>query len=212
MTDHEYSILNHDRGQIFQYIGTCITLIAAFYTARLGLIGHIVERFHPGASQVLPKTIDTAVAFSILYFVFNRWVWRNWVCRKVLHYHDVSGSWRVDGVTLGPKEALGANSAGPNWRGTIKINQQWTKIGVHLKTASSESFSKSAALQDVNGEALLMYSYGNQPSTGAHVNQGLSAHLGYCELRFSEDGKTAKGMYFNNLGRVTFGEMTLTKI
>lgn len=211
MTDHEYSILDHDRGQIFQYIGTGITVLAALYTAGWGLAGQVVTKLFPSIWGGIPKTLDTALAFTVLYFVFNRWFWRNWVCRKFFHFHDISGEWVVTGTTLGPAESLQPGSAPRPWTGSIKINQQWTKIGVRLQTSSSESFSKSAAVQDVDGRAVLMYSYSNEPSARAWTNDGLGVHRGYCELKFSTDGKSATGFYFNNMGRVTYGEMLLTK-
>lgn len=212
MTDHEYSILDHDRGQIFQYIGTGITVLATAYTASYGVVSHLIKHVYPSADGILPKTLDAGIAFTLLYFIFNRWFWRNWVCRKVFNYHDISGSWKVEAKTLGPAESLDADKAPRPWTGTIKINQQWTKIGVRLNTSQSESFSRSAAVQDVDGEALLMYSYSNQPTASARVSEGLQGHHGYCELRFKPDRKSAEGWYFNNMGRVTFGEMKLTKL
>jgi len=212
MTDHEYSILDHDRGRIFQYIGTGITILAALYAASWGVLGQLVTWIFPSVWGFVPKTLDSGVAFAVLYFAFNRWFWRNWVCRKLFGFHNVSGGWSVAGTTLGPAEALPQGGEPRKWAGSIKINQQWTKIGVHLKTKTSESFSLSAAVKDHDSEALLMYSYSNEPTVRARTADGLQVHRGYCELRFSEDGKSASGWYFNNMGRVTYGEMTLTKI
>jgi hypothetical protein len=211
MTDHEYSILDHDRGQIFQYIGTGITILAALYTAGWGFAGQLVTKLFPSIWSGIPKTLDTTLAFTVLYFVFNRWFWRNWICRKFFHFHDISGEWTVVGTTLGPAESLQPAGTARPWTGTIKINQQWTKIGVRLQTPSSESFSKSAAVQDIDGQALLMYSYSSDPSARARNNDSLEAHRGYCELKFNADGRSATGFYFNNMGRVTYGEMLLTK-
>lgn len=211
MTDHEYSILDHDRGQIFQYIGTAITILATLYAAGWGLAGQLVTRLFPSIWSGIPKTLDTTLAFTALYFLFNRWFWRNWICRKFFHFHDISGEWTVVGTTLGPAESLQQDGAARPWSGSIKINQQWTKIGVRLQTPSSESFSKSAAVQDADGRALLMYSYTSDPSARARATDGLEAHRGYCELTFAEDGRSATGFYFNNMGRVTYGEMRLTK-
>ncbi|MGF6568626.1 hypothetical protein ABH945_000702 [Paraburkholderia sp. GAS333] len=212
MADHEYSILDHDRGRIFQYIGTVITAAAALYTSHLGLITDLVNHFYPSLDSGIPKTLDAAIAFAVLYWIFNHWFWRNWLCRKLFKFHDISGDWKVEATTLGPAENLAPEGKPRPWTANIKINQQWTKIGVRLQTTSSESFSKSAALQDIDGRALLMYSYANTPSVRSRATDGLESHYGYCELKFSDDGKSAEGFYFNNMGRVTHGEMRLTKV
>ncbi|MFM0048354.1 Cap15 family cyclic dinucleotide receptor domain-containing protein [Caballeronia grimmiae] len=211
MTDHEYSILDHDRGRIFQYIGMGITAAAALYAAGVGLTGQLLTKWFPAIWSFIPKTLDTTLAFAVLYFLFNKFFWRLSICRRFFDFHDVSGEWTVTGTTLGPAEALQPEGTPRQWTGTIKIKQQWTKIGVHLCTQTSESFSRSASVQDVDGQALLMYSYSNDPSARARAADGLQVHRGYCELKFNADGRSATGFYFNNMGRVTHGEMHLTK-
>jgi len=211
MADHEYSILNHDRSQVFHYIGSCISVIAAGYAAAVGLLGIFIQKIFPHVPSVLPKALDSALAFAVLYYVFNKWIWRWFICRKLFKLHDVAGTWRVEGRTLGPAEALAPEGTLRTWHGRIKINQQWTKIGVRLETQHSESVSKSAALQDDDGCARLMYAYGNVPDVRARATTGLHDHVGYCELKFSEDGQTGEGFYFNNMGRFTHGWMRLTK-
>ncbi|KVD08038.1 hypothetical protein WI80_14610 [Burkholderia ubonensis] len=211
MTEHEYSILDHDRGRVFQYIGTAITILATLYTASLGLLGNLVTHLYPGIWAFIPKTVDNGVAFAVLYFLFNRWFWRKWLCKKLFGLHDLEGNWTVNGTTLGPAEALPADGSPRQWTGTLTIKQKWTRIAVRLKTANSESFSRSAAVQDDDGGAVLMYSYSNDPTARARATENLQWHRGYCELKFCKDGRTATGFYFNNMGRVTHGEMTLVK-
>ncbi|NIF70514.1 hypothetical protein F3J16_10005 [Burkholderia sp. Ap-962] len=211
MADHEYSILNHDRGQVFHWIGAAISVAAAWYAAAAGVLGIFLEKYFPSLPNSLPKALDSALAFVVLYYVFNRWVWRWFFCKMIFKFHDISGTWEVQGTTLGPSENLAPTGAPRPWKGEMKIKQQWTKISVRLETGNSESFSKSAALQDDDGKAQLMYAYGNSPNVRARAQASLQNHVGYCELIFSEDGKTATGFYFNNMGRVTHGEMQLTK-
>ena len=223
---HEYSILDHDRGQIFQWIGTAIALLAAAYTVGFGAISQIVERIPaeswnsvpvwltgniPKILGMIPKALDVGIAFALMYAAFNKWIWKTWIFKRYLNYRDLSGEWTVDGLTIGPLEALD-NGKSRSWQATIIITQQWTKLSVRLRLQdSSTSYSRSAALQCVGDETLLMYSYANEPTMNERHEKGLQTHIGYCELRFAEDGKTGHGSYFNNLGRVTYGEMTLNK-
>jgi hypothetical protein len=209
--DHEYSILDQDRARIFQLIGVAITIIASAYTASIGIVSQVASHFAPDMWAFLPKALDVGLAFSVLYTGFNKWLWKTGICRMFLGFRNVSGEWKVEGKTLGPTEVLD-NGLPRSWQATLLISQQWTKISVRLRTGSSTSFSRSAAIRSQGDETLLMYSYGNDPNAAARQQEELQTHVGYCEIIFAADGMTAQGLYFNNLGRLTHGAMTLTKV
>lgn len=210
--EHEYSILDHDRGRVFNYIGILITILAAGYAAGVGLVSQVMAHFAPHIWGFVPKAIDGGLAFGIIYAGFNKYFWKASICRAIFGYRDISGDWEVQGTTLGPLEALDDGKV-RNWHATITISQQWTRISVRQQRPdNSASYSRSAALQRKGDETLLMYSYDNSPSMEARHKDGLQTHTGYCEIMFAVDGKTAQGSYFNNLGRFTHGTLKLTKI
>lgn len=164
----------------------------------------------PDVWSFVPKAIDTGVAFSVIYFAFNKWLWRWWPISSIFSFPNLSGEWDVTGQTLGPEEAL-ENGNFRSWSGTLSIRQQWTKICVTLRTAHSGSFSRAAAIQQQGDETVLMYCYGNDPNAKARAKDGLDAHRGYCEIRITPGSGKGEGFYFNNMGRFTHGSITITK-
>jgi hypothetical protein len=109
------------------------------------------------------------------------------------------------GKTISKKEV----DTPEEWHAEVIISQRWEKIRIYLTTQYSTSESVSASLiKEPDVGIKLMYSYDNKPNINA---VSMSRHTGYCELLFSEDLKSAKGLYFNNMGRITHGEMTLQK-
>lgn len=209
--DHEYSILNHDRGQVLLWIGSAIALGAALYARYIGLIQLTVGVVHPSLSGVIPATLDFGTAWGFIYWLFNRWGWRIPLVRHCLDLPSIAGRWQVAGSTEGPVEALEGAAPRP-WQGEVTIVQTWTRIYITLKTSQSQSRSTSAAVQSLpDGTVRLMYSYGNDPTMSAASRDGLKRHTGYCELVFKPKQKQAEGWYFNNLGRVTFGSMNLSQ-
>lgn len=208
--DHEYTLLDQDRGKIFHLIGTAIVVLAATYSAAIGWLGKLVAAAWPEVWSFVPKAIDTGVAFSVIFFVFNKWLWRWWPIRHIFSFPNLSGEWDVAGQTLGPAEALD-NGNFRDWTGTLSIRQQWTKICVTLRTERSGSFSRAAAIQQQGDETVLMYCYGNDPNARARVEDDLNAHRGYCEIRIAPGNTLGEGFYFNNMGRFTHGSLTITK-
>ncbi|MGO4319826.1 hypothetical protein AB4Z23_28420, partial [Agrobacterium sp. MCAB5] len=86
----------------------------------------------------------------------------------------------------------------------------WDKIRIRLKTNTSASNSKSAALVKDEAEGWrVFYSYSNDPRIG---ETELSAHRGFAEIVFDKDLMAGDGEYFNGHGRYTFGTMKLEKI
>lgn len=209
--DHEYSILNHDRGQVLLWIGSTIAIGAALYARYIGLIQLTTAATFPTVNAALPASLDFGTAWGVIYWFFNRWGWRIPVIRHCLDLATIAGHWQVAGITEGPTEAL--DSSGPRpWKGEITIVQTWTRIYITLQTANSRSQSTSAAIQSSpDGTVKLMYSYSNDPSMSSASREGLKRHSGYCELIFNPKQKKADGFYFNNLGRITFGAMQLSQ-
>src|SRR6185312_8952356 len=142
--------------------------------------------------------------FGVLYWVFNRYAWRWPLMSLAVKVPNLSGAWQCSGKTYNAEGAVEYE-----WSGTVTIYQRWDKIRVKLKTDKSGSDSIAAALvcDDDDGYRLL-YNYRNQPRIDAVELKG---HLGFCDLIFAKDLKSADGEYFNGRGRNTFGTMHLTR-
>ena len=78
-----------------------------------------------------------------------------------------------------------------------------------VKTATSSSSSIGAWLTDDPTQgAVLTYAYRNEPDPAA--KDDLHAHAGTAKITFAADG-TARGRYYNDRDRQTFGSLALTK-
>ena len=212
--EHEYSFLKHDRSKVYRVLAVLAAGIAGWFSAHVGLVSQYLGAF---VDPVAARVADVGVGIAALYLLFDVYLWRFRVFsfrpfQRFLGLHDLSGRYRVSGTTLGPLEALD-NGLPRHWQAEIEIRQRWTRVSISQRSAGgSESWSQQAALKCQGGRAVLMYSYRNDPSHAQRHADNLQTHVGYCELTFEPSGETATGFYFNNNGRITSGEMRLTKM
>ena len=142
--------------------------------------------------------------FAVLYWLFDRFVWRWSKIASVLKEPDLSGDRSCEGRSLRSDGAVDVA-----WNGTVTIVQTWDKLRVRLKTDQSGSNSITAAvLYDSADGYRLLYNYRNEPRI---EEPNLQGHVGFADLVFGRDLKTAEGPYFNGHGRFTFGTMKLTR-
>lgn len=202
MSQHEYSVIGHNRAIIGRYLGTVAGILAGGSAIAAGAAFELFERLGlraPGSGLILwPLTVG--VIFAAVHFLFDKLIWRWGIVRRVTGIPDLNGTWIVNAETL--------SDGGEVWSGEIVITQSWEKIWVYLKTPTSSSRSKAAALLHEPGAGhCLMYSYRNDPVIG----EPMSPHVGYSELTFNDALDQASGEYFNSKGRATFGRMHLTR-
>jgi hypothetical protein len=204
---HEYSVIGGiNRARIGQNIGSIAAAVSSLLVALLLAGVHVAELlgFRDEIPEVLMPPIGAGVVFGVLYWLFDRHIWKLPGLSKALGVPDLSGKWRCDGQTINPDKTKGYV-----WSGEVIVVQSWDRIKVRLKTAQSGSNSITAALirDEVDGFRLF-YSYRNDP----HVDESdLQSHRGFADLTFAQNLRSARGEYFNGLGRFTFGIMTLTK-
>ncbi|MGO7788387.1 hypothetical protein ACC703_13010 [Rhizobium ruizarguesonis] len=208
MLEHEYT---HLGGISRLNVGRCLGIISA--AASAGIVFVLLWSVNLAQSMGLPvnlppsllSLVGAGVVFSVLAWLLNRHAWRWRIMQYVLQVPDLSGDWTCTGRTIGTN----LNSE-YDWKGAVTIVQSWDKIRIRLKTDTSASNSKSAAL--VKDEAdgwRVFYSYSNEPRIG---ETGLNAHRGVAEILFDKNLKAGNGEYFNGHGRYTFGTMKLEKI
>jgi hypothetical protein len=207
MREHEYALLGAmNRAHVGRYLGLIAAAVSASIVYLLLSAVDIAHRlgWNVNVTPSILSLVGATAVFGVLYWVFDRFAWRWRFLNTVIKVPYVAGEWRCQGQTINPD-----GSAGHQWNATITILQSWDKIRVLLKTAQSSSNSIAAALICDDADAYrLLYHYRNDPKIG---EVELKSHLGFGELIFARDLRTADGEYFNGHGRNTFGTMKLKR-
>jgi hypothetical protein len=207
MLDHEYALLGGlNRAKVGRYLAVVAAAVSAAIVFVLLSVVDLIKSFGLPVSLTpsVMSLVGAGAVFAVLYWFFNRFAWRWPLLKLAVKVPNLSGAWLCSGKTYNTEGAVERT-----WSGTVTIYQRWDKIRVKLKTEKSGSDSIAAALvcDDDDGYRLL-YNYRNQPRIDAVE---LKAHLGFCDLIFAKDLKSADGEYFNGRGRNTFGTMHLTR-
>jgi hypothetical protein len=205
--DHEYALLGGlNRSKVGRYIGIAAAFISSVIVFALLALVDVAKAL--GLSQDLPPVVlasfGARAVYSILYWLFDRHVWRLPWLSGILRIPNLSGRWQCEGQTINPDR-----SPCYNWQGQVTIVQSWDRLRVRLKTSQSGSNSIAAALIHDEADGFrLLYHYMNEPRI---AEPDLKAHRGSAVLVFSRDLQSAEGEYFNGHGRHTFGTMRLTR-
>jgi hypothetical protein len=206
--EHEYALLGGvNRAKVGRYLSLTAASVSAGIVFAILAAVNIAQKL--GVSVNLPPTVLSLVGaggvFSILYWLFDRHVWRWRYVSRALQVPDLEGTWQCNGETLGSDGKVRFH-----WTGEISIIQSWDKLRVRLKTSQSASNSIAAALVYDSADGYrLLYNYRSDPRIG---EVELKSHVGFADLIFSKDVQTAEGEYFNGHGRYTFGRMKLRRL
>lgn len=150
--------------------------------------------------------ISSIGMFGLLYFLFDRYLWKITILRGILLVPDLNGRWTCTGQTVIKR----GESVSLDWTAEIIITQSWSKLSVVLKKAnSSSSRSMAASLYRMPGQGYrLIYHYDNSPDAD---QSELRRHSGLCDLMFDHESMHAGGQYFTDRDRMTAGTMKLHK-
>ena len=176
-------------------------LIISILLAGLIHIGLDVVNFE---LQGLVSITSAVGMYRILYYVFDRFIWKWRLLRKIglVTVPDLNGRW---GGTIKSSYELDAQ----DYQIDVFITQQWSKILVRLETG--ESYSKSIAssfLTDDPSSPELVYVYDNDPR--AMTPESMQSHGGTAKLRITDSG--LQGQYYTGQGRRTIGDISLKRI
>lgn len=208
MLEHEYTLLGGvSRLKIGRYLAVISATVSGFIVFVLLSSVDLAQRL--GIAASIPPSVLSFVGagtvFTALSWILNRYAWRWKIINSLLRIPDLAGKWTCTGITM-------ATVSNPpfEWSGEMIIIQTWDRIRVRLKTATSASNSRSAALiKDEADGWRLFYSYRNEPN----IDQPeLTAHKGFSEILFDPELNTGSGEYFNGHGRYTFGTMSLERV
>ena len=144
-----------------------------------------------------------AGCYSGLHWLFDRYVWRLDLLRKLklIHLPDLNGKW-VGEVESSYSQDGCAQSV------SVVILQRWSKILVRVETEHSRSRSISASLRTIdllNPE--LSYQYVNEPKSNAPGTMGMHRGTAILELI----GSGLESDYYTGRGRGEVGTMQLNK-
>jgi hypothetical protein len=202
---HDYSIDNHPKEKILFALAFMAIISAPNLNSIVQSI-MIKVGVTAGFSSVSVTAIPVFGLFGFLYWVFNKFLWRIKILRKLLLVPDLNGKWTVEGSTA----LKNGKEAAYSWNGVFTVTQSWTRILIHLKAGLSASKSVSASIHhEDNVGYRLLYQFENEPN----ANQPeLKKHSGSAELLFDLESITAEGHYYTDQHRNTVGIMKLRKI
>lgn len=198
---HEYTVIGHPREKI-------ILIIAILSFGISNFITYITQEWlKDHFNIVLSFTISVFTVFTILYLLFNKFLWKLKIFGKLLNFPDLNGEWECKGAGTNLEQ-----QKQNQWEGTVVIKQTWDKmlVSVRTKTSTSQSISLIGGIRHYPGVGYQMsYHYENMPSVSI---KDLKKHDGFCMLTFNEDKSSARGSYFNNIkDRASYGEMILER-
>jgi hypothetical protein len=207
MLEHDYAIVGGlNRAKVGRYLSVIAAAVSAGIVFILLAAVNLVQWLGLPANLTpsVLSLVGAGAVFGVLYWIFNYYAWRWPLLNSAVKVPNLSGEWKCAGKTFQSDGKIQYE-----WEASVIIFQQWDKIRVRLKTKQSGSDSIAAALvcDDSDGYRLL-YNYRNDPKIG---EVELKSHLGFCDLNFAKDLKSAEGEYFNGRGRNTFGIMHLTR-
>ncbi len=144
--------------------------------------------------------------YSILWWLFDRWLWRCRLPRAigVVRVPDLSRRWHGRGVSSYTDRA----GERREFEVEVTITQRWTKCRVHLETRDSQSDSIIGAILAGDGErSTLSYEYRNEPR--AHAGESMHGHRGMARLEVT-DATHLEGEYYTGRDRREYGTLSLT--
>ncbi|MFZ1324608.1 MAG: hypothetical protein WAT67_01050 [Candidatus Contendobacter sp.] len=201
---HDYSIDKHPKEKILftlAFIAIAAAPVINVFTK------NVVTSLnaHTGWSLPFVTAIPIFTLFIVIYCLFNNYLWKMRILRKILLIPDLNGTWSCKGRTF----LKNGTQIDFPWEGTITINQSWSKICIILTTKTSRSYSVAASLfQESTGEFRLIYHYENKPAADAIK---LNKHEGTAEFMFDAKCKMANGYYYADRNRQSSGTISISK-
>jgi len=189
---HDYSLDTDVRRKVHVGMATIALGAPAFFTA------HWPFNLHPG----LAFPLSSGTIFTVLYFLFDRLLWR---CPWFPGVPDLNGEWHAHGVSSYEDPKTGKSF---EFEMTVTIRQTFSRMEVFTRTSQSISTSFMASIEIDRAVAQLRYGYENVPHNIAE--EELQRHSGMMDLRITS-ATTMEGGYYSGKHRVRYGNVTLTK-
>lgn len=140
--------------------------------------------------------------FGVLYELFDRWLWRTTLCRRmgIVRVPNLNGDWDAEGQT---------SFDGRQHQAQAAIKQTWTSISIFLDGEFSTSRSLTASLLVGQPEGpTLSYEYRNDPKPSAGPT--MHSHRGTAVFRL-KDEHVLEGEYYSGRDRQNYGTLVLRR-
>ncbi|MHB8276683.1 MAG: Cap15 family cyclic dinucleotide receptor domain-containing protein [Candidatus Humimicrobiaceae bacterium] len=192
---HPYSVDGEERKYIFVFLVVISIILSwSFYKS---LIYYKIT---------LPWWVESPSVlffYGLLYWVFDRWIWKLFVKIRFLKIPNLNGKW--DGYL---KSSFDNHSA--EIKTTLQIFQTWTRIKIILSTEQSKSHSESASIMVSDPEGCcLSYQYINEPISTS--KKTMSIHRGTARQMFDYKNNTLNGEYYSGRDRQQYGVLYFKK-
>lgn len=172
------------------------------------LLSWLLAKILATAGVQAPWWVDTPSVmgfYSIVYIVFDRWVWRVLAKRQIINVPDLDGMWT--GMLRSSHDDFASTRPV-----TMRIQQRWSRILIVVETAHSRSRSTVAGLiTDNPSEPAIVYQFDNEPAPAA--TSTMHTHRGTATLRLRMDRGRAvlEGDYYTSRDRTNYGELSLER-
>lgn len=158
----------------------------------------------PSEAEFLGDPTSAAFCLGLLYYVFNRWLWRfpllRWI--DLVKVPDLNGVWEGELRSSYDQYQTG-------YPATIEIRQTWTTMSICLRRNQSRSHSEAAMfLTNAGGGPRLAYTYVNDPIAG-EAETTMVMHRGAATLVWErlQGSEQLNGDYYTSHGRSNVGRM-----
>ena len=199
---HAYSIDSSIRRNIYVGLGFFAFMIPTI----CNFMTHKVSHFFTSVPN-LAWPLSFATTFGVLYFVFDRYMWKWKISRSIHKIPNLEGVYSVKGLS---SYELDETTQAPKYcfNMEIKIKQSFSRIEVFSESNDSTSRSTLAGFCMDHAVGLFRYSFENTPKNKS--NPELQRHPGLIELRI-KDNDELQGDYFSGKHRLRYGELTLRR-
>ena len=199
---HEYAINSDERIKIPFFI-------ALISIVTVGFIRSVIENSNVPTN--LYYYLPSAFAlYGVLIILFDRFIWKlDLLCKiGIVKVPNLNGIWK--GCLISSRH---------NYENEIpiivNIHQTWTKLSITLKTDQTESESLMAAFK-VKNPSLLDFRWEYVSNSRPQYYHKEYSHTGVTSLKINTNGSiianNLSGRYYTDIGRRSYGEITLTKI
>ena len=194
---HEYSLTN---SKIRINIIVLITILSVIVSLWLNpIIQNFILQFEltPLINLILP-TISPFFIFGILFFLFDKYLWKWNPIKKFIKIPNLNGTW------IGKGES---NYERTKFNVKLIIEQTFCNINISGEFGKSNSNSLIANI-DYSDELKnkITYSYRNDPKS---IRSKIDSHVGTVILNLNQN--KMKGSYFTARKKQTKGDITVEK-
>jgi len=162
----------------------------------------------------ISPAIPTMTIFSLLYILWNNFLWNAPIISRFTAPPDLSGEWygELDSSHYqGTIDDFATDGGQKNHGPKMVIKQTWTRISVTTYFKNSTSVSTTASFIQDMSDPVLRITYRNTP--GGNSSESMTMHTGTNDLRYrvAEDGEYLGGKYYTDEHRNNHGDIRLKK-